>query len=74
MIQKVFEIVARMMGVPADAVNIESSPETLANWDSLRHIKLLLSVEESFGIRFSDDDLVSIKNVRDLLARIEARK
>lgn len=74
MAQKIFEIVARIMGVPVEAVNIESSPETLVNWDSLRHIKLLLAVEESVGIRFSDDDLVSIKNVRDLLARLEVRK
>lgn len=74
MAQKIFEIVARIMGVPVEAVNIESSPETLVNWDSLRHIKLLLAVEESVGIRFTDDDLVSIKNVRDLLARLEVRK
>jgi|LNFM01.1.fsa_nt_gb acyl carrier protein len=73
MSSKVFEIVARIMGVPVDAVNLESSPETLENWDSLRHMKLILAIEESLGVQFSDEDIVSIKNVQDLLARVEAR-
>lgn len=73
MSSKVFEIVARIMGVPVDAINLESSPETLENWDSLRHMKLILAIEESLGVQFSDEDIVSIKNVQDLLARVEAR-
>jgi len=73
MSSKVFEIVARIMGLPVDAVSLESSPETLENWDSLRHMKLILAIEESLGVQFSDEDIVSIKNVQDLLARVEAR-
>ncbi len=73
MSSRVFEIVSRIMGVPVDAVNLESSPETLENWDSLRHMKLILAIEESLGVQFSDEDIVSIKNVQDLLARVEAR-
>jgi len=73
MSRKVFEIVARIMVVPVDAVSLESSPETLENWDSLRHMKLILAIEESLDVQFSDDDIVSIKNVRDLLACVEAR-
>jgi len=72
--QKVFEIVARIMGVPVEAVTSESSPETLANWDSLRHMKLILAIEESLDIQFNDQDIVSIKNVQDLLSRLEAKR
>lgn len=72
--QKVFEIVARIMGVPVEAVTSESSPETLANWDSLRHMKLILAIEESLDIQFNDEDIVSIKNVQDLLSRLEAKR
>jgi acyl carrier protein len=72
--QKVFEIVARIMGVPVEAVTSESSPETLANWDSLRHMKLILAIEESLDIQFNDEDIVSIKNLQDLLSRLEAKR
>ena len=72
--KKVFEIVARIMGVPVEAVSTESSSETLANWDSLRHMKLILAIEESLNIEFNDEDIVSIKNVQDLLSRLEAKR
>ena len=72
--QKVFEIVARIMGVPLEGVTSESSPETLANWDSLRHMKLILAIEESLDIQFNDEDIVSIKSVQDLLSRLEAKR
>ena len=74
MSQKIFEIVARIMGVPVEAVSIESSPETLANWDSLRHMKLILAIEESLSIQLNDEDIVSIKNVQDLVYRLEAKR
>ena len=72
--QKIFEIVARIMGVPVEAVSTESSPETLANWDSLRHMKLILAIEESLSIQLNDEDIVSIKNVQDLVYRLEAKR
>jgi len=72
--KKVFEIVARIMGVPVEAISLESSPETLENWDSLRHMKLILAIEESLDVQFNDQDIVSIKNVGDVLNRVEAHK
>lgn len=71
--EKVFEVVARIMGVPVETVNEDSSPMTLGKWDSLRHMKLILAVEEYFSVQFTDDDIVAIKDVRGLLARIEAQ-
>jgi acyl carrier protein len=73
MSKRVFEIVARVMGVPPDAVNAGSSPETLENWDSLRHMRLILAVEESLGVQLSEGDIVGIKNVQDLLNCLDAQ-
>lgn len=74
MSKEVFKVVASIMGVPVESVSESSSPETLVNWDSLRHMKLILAVEESLGVEFNDDDIVSIKDVRGLVARIEAKR
>jgi acyl carrier protein len=74
MSKKVLEIVASIMGVPAESVTEASTPETLRNWDSLRHMKLILAVEESLGIEFSDEDIVAIRDVRGLIARTEAKR
>lgn len=58
-----------------DSINI--SPEMTANdvdgWDSLSHVNLIVAVETTFGIRFSQKELLTFKNVGDLLNCIERK-
>jgi acyl carrier protein len=37
-------------------------------WDSLAHIRLILSVQKKFGIKFSPIEMNRLKNVGDLIA------
>jgi len=73
MSKDVFEIVARVMNVPLDAVDENSSMDTLVKWDSLHHMNLILAVEENIGIQFTDEDIISITNVSSLIERIKLR-
>jgi len=54
-----------------DDNDIVITPATTANdvdgWDSLSHVNLIVAVEASFGIRFSQKELLTLKNVGDLL-------
>ncbi len=47
-------------------------PELTANdvdgWDSLAHIRLILSVQKAFGVKFSAVEMSRLKNVGDLIA------
>ena len=58
-----------------DEINIQ--PEMTANdvdgWDSLSHVNLILAVEQGFGIRFAQKELLTFKNVGDLLRGIESK-
>jgi len=57
--------------------SIQLTPETSAKdvdgWDSLSHIRLILTVERAFKIKFSTSEIGSMKNVGDLVELIEAR-
>lgn len=56
---------------------IELRPEMTADdvdgWDSLSHTNLILSVEKEFKIRFNQRELLTFKNVGDLLRSIESK-
>jgi acyl carrier protein len=47
-------------------------PDLTANdvegWDSLAHIRLILSVQKKFGVKFSPVEMNRLKNVGDLVA------
>jgi acyl carrier protein len=61
--EKLFEIMAQVMNVPIDSLNEDSSPETIESWDSLKHMSLILTLEEEFGVQFSDEEIVTMLNV-----------
>lgn len=46
-------------------------PELTANdvdgWDSLAHIRLILTVQKAFGVKFSAVEMSRLKNVGDLI-------
>ena len=58
-----------------DDDDITLSPEMTADdvdgWDSLSHVNLIVTIEVRFNIRFSQGELLSFKNVGDLMASIE---
>jgi acyl carrier protein len=60
-----------------DDSTIQINPEMTANdiegWDSLSHVNLIVAVENSFGITFGQREIVSFKNIGDLLRGIEAK-
>jgi acyl carrier protein len=54
------------MEVPVSTINDESSPETIENWDSFRGLVLADELETRFDVKFSLDDLLSVKKVEDI--------
>jgi acyl carrier protein len=52
----------------------ELSATDVSGWDSLAHVRLMLSVERAFGVRFSATEVNSFKNVGDLAQAIATKK
>lgn len=60
-----------------DEDSIVVTPELAAKdvdgWDSLTHIRLILTVEKAFKIKFSTSEMGKMENVGDLVKLIKAR-
>lgn len=58
-----------------DDDEIVVSPELTANdvdgWDSLRHVRLMLTVERAFGVKFSAYEVNKLRNVGQLAKLIQ---
>jgi acyl carrier protein len=51
----------------------ETTAADVSGWNSLAHIRLMVSVEKAFQIRFSAAEIASLKNVGDLIDLISAK-
>ena len=60
-----------------DEDSIKLTPELSAKdvdgWDSLTHVRLLVTIEKAFKMKFSTSTIGKLENVGDLVAVISAR-
>jgi acyl carrier protein len=54
-------------------VTPELTAQDVAEWDSLNHIRLILTVQKTFGISFSAAQTANLKNVGDLADLIQSK-
>jgi acyl carrier protein len=74
------QIYARLTEIFEDVFDEDSikvgpqlSAKDVDGWDSLTHIRLILTVEKAFKIKFSTPEIGKLENVGDLVALIKAR-
>ncbi|HEU4809068.1 MAG TPA: acyl carrier protein [Sphingomicrobium sp.] len=51
----------------------ETSADDVADWDSTNHVRLIVAIEEDFGIRFETDEVTAPENVGELVDLIAAK-
>ncbi len=71
---KVIQAVSRVMGVPQEQIDETASPETIEAWDSLKHMNLILALEEEFDVQFADEKIVAMLTVGLILETLREMK
>jgi len=51
----------------------EITADDVDGWDSLSHIRLVISVEKAFGLKFSASEVGKLKNVGEFVDLIKAK-
>ena len=54
-------------------VNDSTTSDDIEEWDSLEHINLIAAVEQEFGMKFSMGQVVTMKNVGEMVDIILSR-
>jgi acyl carrier protein len=70
--ERVLNIVSNIMNWPLKKINEDSSHDDIVTWDSLNQINLILALEEEFGVRFTDDQVVQMLSVRSIIETLES--
>jgi acyl carrier protein len=73
------EIYQQLGGIFADvfdeeiALKPEMTADDVDGWDSLTHIRLIISVEKAFKIKFSTSEVGKLKNVGEFVDLIASK-
>ena len=57
---KIKEVFKNIFQIDVSSINDETSVDTVEKWDSLKHLNLVLALEEAFNITFTEEESVEI--------------
>ena len=65
---RIKNVMSAVFGISNEEINDESSPDTIESWDSLKHMNLVVSLEEEFNVEFTDDNIIELINMKLIMA------
>jgi acyl carrier protein len=71
--QQLTRVFAEVFDDDAIVLTPTTTAEDVDGWDSLNHIRLIVSVEKAFQIKFSTPEIAKLKNVGELVALIASK-
>jgi acyl carrier protein len=70
-LSKITEILAELLDNPELQLTEESTADSVEDWDSVNHVKLLIALESDLGIQFATDEVNGVQNVGALIDVIQ---
>lgn len=67
---QVRQIAADILELAPDDLTASSSPGTVAGWDSLQHLNLIVALEQAFHVEFTPEEMermTSLETVAEVL-------
>ena len=61
---KIKQIMSAVFELPVESIIDDASIDNIENWDSLRHLNLILALEEEFGVSIPDDEVGNLVNYK----------
>lgn len=60
---RITSVMAIVFEMDETAIQVDANPDTIPQWDSLRHINLIMALEEEFSIVFTDQETLELLNM-----------
>ena len=70
---KIQEIFRDVLDDEEIILNDNSTADDVEGWDSLTHIQLIVQIEKAFKIKFTSKEILSWKNVGELVNCLSAK-
>jgi len=59
---RIKNVMSAVFEIPIQEINDQSSSDKIASWDSLKHMNLVISLEEEFNMQFSENEILEMIN------------
>lgn len=68
---KIRAVMAQVLRLPVDRVGADAAIGNVPNWDSTAHMRMMLSLEDAFGIELDEAHMVEMTSLARIRAAVE---
>lgn len=68
-----FNFIKDIFEMDRDIKSTKININEIENWDSLKHMQLIVGIEEKYEITFSGDEIADISSIEDLINKISKK-
>ena len=61
---KIYQLMSNVFEIQVEEISEDSSLDNIESWDSIRHLNLILAIEEEFGITIPDEEVGNLVNYK----------
>ena len=69
--EKLKSVMAAMLDIDASTIGPSTSTDTVPQWDSVRHMNLVIALEDAFGISVPDEEVATLTSYPIVRAMVE---
>jgi acyl carrier protein len=70
--ERIRAIMAETLRLPAERIGADAAMGSVPNWDSTAHMRLMLAIEDEFGIALDATRMVEMTSLAKIRAAVEA--
>ena len=65
--EKVIQVLVNIFQVSPEKISTKTTSDDVEKWDSLNHINMILALEQELGIRYDQEQVVSMLSVGEII-------
>jgi acyl carrier protein len=72
--ERIRAIMAEVLRLPVDRIGADAAIGTVPNWDSTAHMRMMIALEDTFGIDLDESRMVemtSFAKIRSVVAELQ---
>jgi len=75
--ERIRAIMAEVLRLPAERIDAEAAIGTVPNWDSTAHMRMMIALEDAFGIELDESRMVemtSFAKIRNVVEELRSER
>jgi acyl carrier protein len=69
--ERIRAIMAEVLRLPADRIGPETAIGAVANWDSTAHMRMMIALEDAFGIDLDESHMLEMTSFARIRSAVE---